>query len=55
MVVDRLRRRVPYEQTCSAGVVIQVPGEQAEDLMTRVDEALYTAKSAGRDRVSLVT
>ena len=55
MVVDRLRRRVPYEQTCSAGVVLQVPGEQAETLMTRVDEALYTAKAAGRDRVSLVS
>lgn len=52
-VVDRLRRRVRYEQTCSAGVVIQEPGEDAEALMTRVDEALYAAKSAGRDRVSL--
>jgi diguanylate cyclase (GGDEF)-like protein len=55
MVVDRLRRRVPYEQTCSAGVVIQIPGEPAEALMTRVDEALYAAKAAGRDRVSLVS
>lgn len=53
MVVDRLRRRVPYEQTCSAGVVIREPYEAAEALMTRVDEALYDAKSAGRDRVSL--
>jgi diguanylate cyclase (GGDEF)-like protein len=53
MVVDRLRRRVRYEQTCSAGIIIQEPGESSDALMTRVDEALYAAKSAGRDRVSL--
>jgi diguanylate cyclase (GGDEF)-like protein len=54
MVVDRLRRRVHGEQTCSAGVVLHEPGESAGALMARVDEALYTAKAAGRDRVSLV-
>jgi diguanylate cyclase (GGDEF)-like protein len=53
MVVDRLRERVPYEQTCSAGMVIQESEESSESLMVRVDKALYTAKSAGRDRVSL--
>lgn len=53
MVVDRLRARVPYAQTCSAGMVIQEPEESSERLMTRVDKALYTAKSAGRDRVML--
>lgn len=53
MVVDRLRARVPYSQTCSAGMVVQEPEESSESLMTRVDEALYDAKSAGRDRVSL--
>jgi diguanylate cyclase (GGDEF)-like protein len=53
VVVDRLRRRVPYEQTCSAGVIVRETCESAEALMTRVDEALYAAKSAGRDRVSL--
>jgi diguanylate cyclase (GGDEF)-like protein len=53
MVVDRLRERVPYAQTCSAGMVIQEPEESSESLMTRVDKALYTAKSAGRDRVLL--
>jgi diguanylate cyclase (GGDEF)-like protein len=52
-VVDRLRRRVRYEQTCSAGIVVQAPGESAEELMTRVDEALYVAKTSGRDQVSL--
>jgi diguanylate cyclase (GGDEF)-like protein len=50
MVVDRLRGRVPYEQTCSAGVVVHEPGESSENLMARVDAALYAAKTAGRDR-----
>lgn len=52
-VIERLRGRVPYEQTCSAGVVVHEPGESAEALITRADEALYSAKAAGRDRVSL--
>lgn len=53
-VVERLRERVPYRQTCSAGAVIHAPGESVEALMARVDQALYAAKEAGRDRVSLV-
>lgn len=53
MVVDRLRGRVPYEQTCSAGLIVRKPSESADTLMTRVDDALYAAKSAGRDQVSL--
>jgi diguanylate cyclase (GGDEF)-like protein len=52
-VVDRLRRRVRYAQTCSAGIVVRGPGESAEGLMTRVDQALYVAKTSGRDQVSL--
>ncbi len=55
MVIERLRGRIPCEQTCSAGVVIHEPGESSEMLMTRVDAALYSAKAAGRDRVSLAT
>jgi diguanylate cyclase (GGDEF)-like protein len=53
VVVERLRERVPYGQTCSAGIVIGESGESSEVLMTRVDEALYKAKAAGRDRVLL--
>jgi diguanylate cyclase (GGDEF)-like protein len=54
-VVERLRRRVPYWQTCSAGVVVHEQGESADMLMARVDQALYAAKDAGRDCVSLVS
>lgn len=53
MIVERLRRRVPYEQTCSAGIVVHEPGESSERLMARVDEALYSAKAAGRDRATV--
>jgi diguanylate cyclase (GGDEF)-like protein len=53
-VVERLRRRVPYQQTCSAGVAVHEPGESVDALMARVDQALYAAKDTGRDRISLV-
>jgi diguanylate cyclase (GGDEF)-like protein len=52
-VVERLREQVPYEQTCSAGIVTQQPGESAESLMARADAALYAAKAGGRDRVAV--
>ncbi len=52
-VVERLRERVPSEQTCSAGIVLHLAGETAETLMKRVDLALYEAKGAGRNCVSV--
>jgi diguanylate cyclase (GGDEF)-like protein len=52
-VVERLRHRVPGEQTCSAGIVMHLPDETTDSLMSRVDAALYEAKDAGRDRVTL--
>jgi diguanylate cyclase (GGDEF)-like protein len=52
-VVERLRERVPSEQTCSAGIVMHLPGENAESLMKRVDAVLYEAKDAGRNCVSV--
>jgi diguanylate cyclase (GGDEF)-like protein len=53
VVVERLRGRVPYQQTCSAGVITYMEGESRDALMTRVDEALYRAKATGRDRTLL--
>jgi len=52
-VVERLREKVPYGQTCSAGVIVHGPEESADLSMARVDQALYQAKAAGRDRVLL--
>lgn len=52
-VIERLRARVPYEQTCSAGIVAGRTGEGAETLTARADEALYVSKAGGRDRVTV--
>jgi len=37
--------------TFSAGVALRGPGENAESLISRADQALYQAKEAGRNRV----
>lgn len=39
--------------TISLGVAAYQPGEQPEDLFSRADQALYTAKANGRNRVTL--
>lgn len=48
--VERLRRAVPQDQTCSAGVVRCEGNESIEELLSRVDRVMYGAKRAGRDR-----
>ena len=51
-LVERLRPHTPQEQTFSAGVAVWDGIETADALVQRADQALYAAKSAGRDRVS---
>lgn len=57
---DRIRREVselaPEEEgpTISAGIsTFRSEGEEASDLLTRADQALYTAKARGGDRVAV--
>lgn len=50
-VVERLRKLVPYGQTCSAGVAVYLSGDSADSLIGRADDALYEAKNSGRDRI----
>ena len=58
-LAERLRRNiegtdftgVPRPVTSSFGVAAQAPGESVEALVKRVDEALYRAKTGGRNRV----
>lgn len=50
-IAERIRHGVPLGQTCSIGLVVHRAGETLTDLMHRTDEALYRAKTAGRDRV----
>jgi diguanylate cyclase (GGDEF)-like protein len=58
-VLEALRRRpVPFngksiQVTASAGVAELRDAEPGESLVHRADEALYAAKQAGRDRVSV--
>jgi diguanylate cyclase (GGDEF)-like protein len=52
-VVERLRARMPYGQTCSAGIVARRPEESDESLVARADEALYASKTSGRDRITV--
>jgi diguanylate cyclase (GGDEF)-like protein len=49
-LVERLRNSMPAAQTVSAGIALRIAGETPEQLLGRADQALYEAKSAGRDR-----
>ncbi|RLV50760.1 diguanylate cyclase [Nocardioides mangrovicus] len=50
-VLERIRAAVPAGRTCSIGFATIRPGESVEECMRRADEALYRAKSMGRDRI----
>ena len=48
--IERLQRKVPADQTFSAGIAARLPGECAADLLQRADAAMYLAKGSGRNR-----
>jgi diguanylate cyclase (GGDEF)-like protein/PAS domain S-box-containing protein len=50
-VLDRMRAAMPDAQTCSIGVATWDTRESIAQLLQRADDALYTAKHEGRDRV----
>jgi diguanylate cyclase (GGDEF)-like protein/PAS domain S-box-containing protein len=52
-VVERLRERMPMDQTCSAGLAAWDTVESTDDLLGRADAALYLAKAGGRDQLAL--
>lgn len=53
LVLEQMRRAVAYNQTCSIGVATWDGLESPADLVARADRALYHAKDAGRDRISI--
>jgi diguanylate cyclase (GGDEF)-like protein len=52
-VIERLRKLIYRNRTCSAGFAARLPGESAEAVIARADAALYEAKTSGRDRVCM--
>jgi diguanylate cyclase (GGDEF)-like protein len=48
--VERIRSQIPGDETCSAGIAFRESNETAEALIGRADQALYEAKTLGRDR-----
>ena len=51
VLIARLRKATPEEQTVSAGLAIWDGEEAPESLVARADEALYEAKTGGRNQV----
>ena len=55
VLLSRLRKATPEEQTVSAGVALWDCSEAPEALVARADEALYEAKNSGRNQVIVAT
>ena len=53
-LVARLRTAIPDGETCSAGIAFWDGSENGEALLGRADAAMYEAKAAGRNRLSVV-
>jgi diguanylate cyclase (GGDEF)-like protein/PAS domain S-box-containing protein len=51
-IIERLRRRTPMGQTCSAGLACWDYSEAIGDLLGRADKALYLAKAGGRNQLA---
>jgi diguanylate cyclase (GGDEF)-like protein len=51
--LERLRRTVTRDQTCSIGLAVWDGAETPADLFARADQALYHAKHNGRDRIAV--
>jgi diguanylate cyclase (GGDEF)-like protein len=51
VLMERLREGPPADQTCSIGLVQWNGREGPDELLGRADDALYSAKAAGRNRV----
>jgi PleD family two-component response regulator len=49
--IGKLRFELCGSETASFGVAQALPGENADQLVSRVDEALYNAKKGGKNRV----
>jgi diguanylate cyclase (GGDEF)-like protein len=54
-IVERMRAQMPDAETCSAGITVRVAGDDSETLVRRADQALYEAKSSGRNCSVVVT
>jgi diguanylate cyclase (GGDEF)-like protein/PAS domain S-box-containing protein len=51
-VIERLREALPEGMTCCAGLAQWDGSMNAEELLAKADQALYSSKRAGRNRLS---
>lgn len=53
VLLERMRRAVTHDQTCSIGIATWDGVESPAALVSRADQALYQAKRSGRDRIAV--